>query len=134
MAAIVAGMALARWPTILPGLTVYEAAAGHDTLVWVVVAVLAGAAILFPSLVLLFRLTLGGGMHYGSAGQEEAGAKQLPAVAPAVGVRAALACLIVGVGLLNVADAGWAHAVGIVALGGFVLVAFRTITLGLLEQ
>ena len=120
VAAIVAGMALARWPTILPGLTVYEAAAGHDTLVWVVVAVLAGAAILFPSLVLLFRLTLGGGMHYGSAGQEEAGAKRLPAVAPAVGVRAALACLIVGVGLLNVADAGWAHAVGVVALGGFV--------------
>jgi len=134
VAAIVAGMALARWPTLLPGLTVYEAAAGHDTLVWVVVSVLAGAAILFPSLALLFRLTLGGGLRYGSAGTPESAARAVPAAAPALGVRAALACLIVGVGLLNVADAGWAHAVGVVALAGFVLVAFRTIAFSLLEQ
>ena len=60
VAAIVAGWALARWPTILPGLTVDQAAAGHDTLVWVVVCVLVGAAVLFPSLALLFRLTLTG--------------------------------------------------------------------------
>jgi DMSO reductase anchor subunit len=45
VAAIVAGWALARWPTILPGLTVYQAAAGHDTLVWVIVVVLGGGAI-----------------------------------------------------------------------------------------
>src|SRR5262249_12251171 len=58
--AIVAGWALARWPTILPGLTVYQAAAGHDTLVCVVVAVLGGVVILLPALALLFRLTLAG--------------------------------------------------------------------------
>src|SRR5581483_11401394 len=40
VAAITAGWALARWPTILPGLTVDQAAAGHDTLVCIVVAVL----------------------------------------------------------------------------------------------
>jgi cytochrome d ubiquinol oxidase subunit II len=53
VAAIVAGWALSRWPTILPGLNVDQAAAGHDTLVAIIVAVLAGAAIVFPSLALL---------------------------------------------------------------------------------
>ena len=60
VAAIVAGWALARWPTILPGLTVGQAAAGHDTLVWVTVCVLVGSVILFPSLAFLFRLALAG--------------------------------------------------------------------------
>ena len=60
VAAIIAGWALARWPTILPGLSVDQAAAGHDTLVWLVVVVLAGGAILFPSLGILFRLTVTG--------------------------------------------------------------------------
>src|SRR6266567_8014829 len=49
VAAIIAGWALAQSPVFLEGLTVREAAAGPDTLV----AVLAGAAILFPSLALL---------------------------------------------------------------------------------
>ncbi|MDX6473870.1 MAG: cytochrome bd ubiquinol oxidase subunit, partial [Gaiellaceae bacterium] len=39
VAAVVAGWALAQWPTILPGLDVRHAAAPHDTLVAVVVAV-----------------------------------------------------------------------------------------------
>ena len=43
VAAIIAGWALSRWPTILPGLTVDQAAAGHDTLVCLIVAVLVGA-------------------------------------------------------------------------------------------
>jgi hypothetical protein len=60
VAAVVAGWALGQWPTILPGLDVREAAAPHDTLVAVVVAVLGGGAIVFPSLALLFRLTLAG--------------------------------------------------------------------------
>src|SRR5439155_506121 len=49
VAAIIAGWALAQSPVFLEGLTVREAAAGRDTLVAVTVAVLAGAAILFPS-------------------------------------------------------------------------------------
>jgi cytochrome d ubiquinol oxidase subunit II len=60
VAALVAGWALARWPVILPGLTVQQAAAAHDTLVSLVVAVLVGGAILFPALGLLFRLSLTG--------------------------------------------------------------------------
>ena len=60
VAAVVAGWAFARYPVLLPGLTVGQAAAPHDTLVAVVIAVLAGGAILFPSLALLFGLLLRG--------------------------------------------------------------------------
>jgi Cytochrome bd terminal oxidase subunit II len=58
VAAIVAGWGLAQSPRFLPGLTVEQATASHDTPVAVVVAVLAGAVILFPSLATLFRLVL----------------------------------------------------------------------------
>jgi len=65
VAAIVAGWALAQSPQLLPGLTVKQAAAPHDTQVAVVVAILAGAALLGPSLVTLFRLALGGQLGEG---------------------------------------------------------------------
>jgi cytochrome d ubiquinol oxidase subunit II len=58
VAAIIAGWALAQQPRFLSGVTVEQAAAPHDTLVAVIVAILAGAIILFPSLTLLLRLTL----------------------------------------------------------------------------
>ena len=48
VAAVVAGWALAQNPVFLPGLTVEQAAASHDTLVAVIVAVVAGGAILLP--------------------------------------------------------------------------------------
>ena len=60
VAAVIAGWAIAQYPLLLPGLTVRQAAAPHDTLLAVVIAVLAGAVILFPSLALLFRLVLAG--------------------------------------------------------------------------
>ena len=70
VAAVIAGWAFARYPVLLPGLTVSQAAAPHDTLVAVVIAVLAGGAILFPSLGLLFGLLLRGrlGEHGAGAG------------------------------------------------------------------
>jgi cytochrome d ubiquinol oxidase subunit II len=42
-------------------------------------------------------------------------------------VRAAVACLIAGFGLLNVADASWAHAIGIACLVCFIVLGFRAI-------
>jgi cytochrome d ubiquinol oxidase subunit II len=130
VAAVVAGWALGQWPTILPGLSVTQAAASHDTLVAVVVAVLAGGAILFPSLALLFRLTLKGRLH-----GEDAAAPELPngwdgGAKPALLARAAVACLIVGFGLLNVAEARWAHAVGVAGLFGFIVSGFLAIVPG----
>lgn len=65
VAAIVFGWALAQAPEVLPGLSIEQAAAPHDTLIAVIVAVVAGAVILFPSLALLFKLSLGGDLRHG---------------------------------------------------------------------
>jgi cytochrome bd ubiquinol oxidase subunit II len=127
VAAIVAGWALARWPTILPGLTIDQAAAGHDTLVWVIVCVLGGALILFPSLAFLFRLALAGRFAAAESTLPDESVQPLRASRPGLLARLAVALLIAGVGLLNVANADWAHAVGVVCLLCFVLVGFRAI-------
>jgi cytochrome bd ubiquinol oxidase subunit II len=132
VALVVADWAFARWPTLLPGLTVDQAAAPHDTMVAVVVAVLAGAVLLVPALALLFTLTLRGqlGIHAGEAEPTAAPGQQGVAqllLGPTLGARLAVALLIVGIGFLNVADAGWAHAIGVVGLLGFVLVAFAAL-------
>ncbi len=132
VALTVADWAFARWPTLLPGLTVDTAAAPHDTMVAVVVAVLAGAVLLFPALGLLFTLTLRG--FLGDHGEEtdavatagQTGAAQL-LLGPTLGARLAVALLIVGIGLLNAADAPWAHAIGVVSLLAFILVAFAAL-------
>jgi cytochrome d ubiquinol oxidase subunit II len=127
VAAIVAGWALAQSPQLLPGLTVEQAAAAHDTLVAVVVAVVGGAIVLFPSLALLFRLTLRG--HLDHAPVTEASETRPPAglTAPRVSLRlrVAAALALVGVGLTNVADADALHVAGAACLLAFVAVAFR---------
>jgi cytochrome d ubiquinol oxidase subunit II len=127
IAAVIAGWALARYPTLLPGLSVHRAAAPRDTLICLIVAVLAGGALLFPSLALLFRLTLGG--HLQPATADDAGPSPGTAIPlrPGLGVRAAVALLIVGVGMLNAADASWAHVIGVVSLFGFIIVGFAAI-------
>ena len=122
--AVVAGWALAQWPTILPGLDVRHAAAPHDTLVAVVVAVLGGGAIVFPSLAVLFRLTLAGRFDEGPLAPAAPPVRPRPEARPRLLARTAIASLIVGFGLLTVADAGWAHAVGVAALFAFMVAAF----------
>jgi cytochrome bd ubiquinol oxidase subunit II len=130
VAAIIAGWALAQKPTLLPGLTIKQAAAPHDTLVLVIVAVVAGAVILFPSLGLLFRLVLRGRFDPDaelstSPTPTATDARDLVlASARGVYARSALGCLIGGFGFLTVADAGWAHAVGVVCLLAFVVIGF----------
>jgi cytochrome d ubiquinol oxidase subunit II len=124
--AIIVGWALAQRPVVLPGLTIEDAAAPRDTLIAIVVAVLAGAILLFPALGLLFRLVLRGRFDPGSSAPQSdlmrsagrrAGRSRLLA-------RVAGACLVAGVGLLTVADAGWAHAVGVMCLLGAVVSGF----------
>jgi cytochrome d ubiquinol oxidase subunit II len=130
VAAIVAGWALAQKPELLPGLTIRQAAAPHDTLLLVVVAVLAGGAILFPSLVLLFRLLLLGRFDPGAAGPPSRRApvrSLLSASAAGLSARAAAACLLGGVALLTIASASWAHAVGVVCLLSFVAFGFLAV-------
>ena len=124
VAAIVAGWALAQWPTILPGLDVRHAAAPHDTLVAVVAAVLGGGAIVFPSLALLFRLTLAGRFDQGRPAQAALPTPGLAEARPALLVRVAIACLVAGFGLLTIANAAWAHAFGVTALFAFIAAGF----------
>ena len=81
--------------------------------------------ILFPALALLFRLALGGRLESG----EPADAVQPPPTKAerrrfGLGARTAGALLVAGIGFLTIADAGWAHAVGIVCLVAFVAVGF----------
>jgi cytochrome d ubiquinol oxidase subunit II len=125
VAAIIAGWALAQSPLFLPGLTIEAAAAPRNTLIAVIVAVLGGAVILFPSLALLFRLDLTGRL---AEGCESLGLRPTPRLVRAsrhgLLVRAALAFLIGGILLLTVAEAAWAHALGVVSLFAFVAFAF----------
>jgi cytochrome d ubiquinol oxidase subunit II len=135
VAAIIAGWALAQQPLLLPGLTIRQAAAPHDTLVLVVIVVLAGGAILFPSLALLFRLVLSGRVGHGAgeaAAVPEVSGRALVSAAtgPGIAARAAVACLVAGFGLLTIADAGWAHAIGVVSLLAFVGLGFAAVAPG----
>ena len=134
VAAIIAGWALARWPEILPGLTVQRAAAGHASLVAVTVALAGGALLLVPSLAALFRLTLAGRFRAGPA-DSPASERPVPDAGgpPKISVRragaATGAALLAGFVLLNVADAGWAHALGVVCyLAGAVTGAYLVIS------
>jgi cytochrome d ubiquinol oxidase subunit II len=130
VAAIIAGWALAQQPLLLPGLTIHEAAAGHDTLVAVIVAVLAGGLILFPSLALLFRLVLGGHLDTGAA-RAQAEVSPAALVAASTGGAAAwritVALFVGAIGFLTIADAAWAHAIGIACLFGFAIAGFIAI-------
>jgi cytochrome d ubiquinol oxidase subunit II len=134
VASVVVGWAAGQAPRLLPGLTVVQAAAGRSTLVALIIAVVGGAAVLVPSLGLLFTLYLRGrldtpedggaehavlGLGLGArAGASAAGGGH--ALAPWTRVRlwgtAAVAGLVAGTGLLVFADANWAHLVGVACL------------------
>lgn len=127
VAAIIAGWAAAQNPLFLPGLTVTAAAAPRDTLIAIVVVVLAGAVLLFPSLGLLFRLELHGRFDPLTS----SATSQRPAIATSrrtrsrsrfgAPARTAVAGLVAGIGLLTVADAGWTHALGVCSLFVFIV-------------
>ncbi|HXR10892.1 MAG TPA: cytochrome d ubiquinol oxidase subunit II [Gaiellaceae bacterium] len=126
VAAIVAGWALAQSPLLLRGLTVEQAAASHDTLVAVVIAVVAGGVVLFPSLALLFRLVLRGtfDLHEAESTSAPGGGDLLLASRARLLGRLAGASLLGGIGFLTIADAGWAHAIGAVCLFAFVIFGY----------
>jgi cytochrome d ubiquinol oxidase subunit II len=137
VAAIIAGWALAQRPSLLPGLTIAQAAAPHETLVAVIVAVVAGGAILFPSLALLFKLTLSGQLdHDGTPAPQISPVKAALSAATKSGllVRLAAACLIAGVGFLTFAEAGWTHLIGVVALLAFIAIGFVAASPGELAE
>jgi cytochrome d ubiquinol oxidase subunit II len=96
-------------------------------MVSVLVSVAAGAVILFPSLALLFRLTLTGQLDRDAQAHRRVTRGQPDAKRPAWSARAAVASLVVAVALLTLADAGVAHAVGVVALGSTALFGYQAV-------
>ena len=113
-------------------MTVDQAAAGHDTLVAVVVVVLAGAVILLPALAVLFNLTLAGRLR-SDEGPPAAGGATHRSLRVGLLSRVAAACLIAGTGLLGIADAGWAHGIGVACLILFAVIAFGAIVVSALD-
>jgi cytochrome bd ubiquinol oxidase subunit II len=126
VAATIVGWALAQNPVFLQGLTVRQAAAPHDTQLVLTVAVAAGAVILFPSLGLLFRLTLGGQLAKGHLSAEPDLVQVANWRPGRIEARLAGAFLIAGAVFLTAATTGWAHAIGVVCLFAFVITGYRT--------
>jgi cytochrome d ubiquinol oxidase subunit II len=134
VAGIVAGWPLAQRPRFLPGLTIAEAAASRATLVGVMIAIAAGALVLFPSLALLFRLLLGGAFDATGTDLPQPVAQAAPraawrghrVVGACAGVAAAAAAVVF------VLDPGGIAAVGLAALGLAAVVAFIAISVDLI--
>jgi cytochrome bd ubiquinol oxidase subunit II len=138
VAGMIAGWGLAQQPRLLHELTVQQAAAPHETLVLVLVAIAIGAVILFPSLALLFSLMLRGRFDAtaaASAGDGQAAPTDqrssfgdaLAPVARGLRARLALAGLLGGVGFLTIAEAPWAHGVGVACLFAAMILGFLAV-------
>jgi cytochrome d ubiquinol oxidase subunit II len=127
VAAVIAGWALGQSPYLLPGLTIEHAAASRNTLIALIVAVVAGGIILFPSLVVLFRLTLGGSLAAGESAADAPVERHPVPVAGSLVGRSAVALLVIGLGFLTLANPGWAHAIGACALLAFAALATRAL-------
>jgi cytochrome d ubiquinol oxidase subunit II len=117
--AIVAGWGIAQSPYILPGLTVHDAAAGHATLVALLISIAAGLVFLVPALALLFGLVLRGRFDEVPAAPEPA---RLPSPPRQISVAAiAIALFVVG-GLLTFLAEGPLLAIGVISLAAFIVV------------
>jgi cytochrome d ubiquinol oxidase subunit II len=116
VASIVAGWALAQKPRFLPGLTVEQAAADRSALFAVIVAVVGGAIVLVPSLVLLFRLFLRGRLDPSAVPGESVAPHAARKGNPRLLSALAGVALVIGVGATVFADGGWARVLGVVCL------------------
>jgi cytochrome bd ubiquinol oxidase subunit II len=123
VAVLVLGWALAQRPDMLPGLTVREAAAPTPTLVAVVIAVVAGGIIVFPSLGLLFGLVLRGRLD---RPRPESTVPRGPAKPPRTRLvgRVALGCFVAGAGFTVLGPGPALLAIGIVLLLTAALLGF----------
>jgi cytochrome d ubiquinol oxidase subunit II len=126
VAAIIAGWGFAQSPTFLPGLTIDEAAAGHSTLVSLIVSVALGAVFLVPSLALLFGLKLRGLFDAPpvepvlSEAERDRSTPDLPRALLSVSA----GCFTVGAVLLFFLESTWAHVTGGLFLLAFVATGF----------
>jgi cytochrome d ubiquinol oxidase subunit II len=125
VAAVVCGWVIAQAPIMLPGLTAARAAAPHNTLIAVVVAVVGGGIIVFPSLAVLFGLHLRGWFDRPERPmlRPSEHAQRTGGRTSAFG-RSATVMLLASVVMLNLTDATWTHAVGVTCLVAFIVLGF----------
>jgi cytochrome bd ubiquinol oxidase subunit II len=135
VAAVIAGWAAAQEPWFLPGLTVREAAAGRATLIATIIGVAVGAAVLVPSLGLLYTLVLRGRLDTAAAVPAASAVPSVPVVPSVPSVAAgpagagrgrialgrpawafAVVSLLAGVGLMVFAGPAWALGIGALLL------------------
>jgi cytochrome d ubiquinol oxidase subunit II len=124
VAAVVAGWAVAQHPVLLPGLTVDQAAAGHATIVALLVAIAVGAIVLFPALGFLFTLVLRGRFDQGRAVAAPVLWTPRAALGPPLRLVVVGVCFVVGAGLTVLLDSTWGLALGVVLLLAAPTVAF----------
>ncbi len=129
VAAVVGGWALAQSPLLLPGLTVREAAAPDNVQLLLVISILVGGLILFPSLGLLFRLVL-----RGTFSAEPAIARDTALAGPTEGLAATLTatrlaggCFAIGAAFLVIGDSAWPHAIGVALLAAFIVLGLSAL-------
>jgi cytochrome bd ubiquinol oxidase subunit II len=128
VAAVIAGWAAAQAPELLPGLTVQAAAAGRATLIATIVGVAVGAAVLVPSLALLYTLVLRGRLDATAPPVQAEPVQAEPVqaepvtavprrVTPARAAWAfAVAALVAGAGLVVFGGPTWALGIGALLL------------------
>ena len=132
VAAVVGGWALAQNPVLLPGLTVQAAAAPDNVQVLLVVSILGGGLILFPSLGLLFRLVLRGRFSDEPGAEPTAGEAPFPGPTDGFAgtrttTRLAGASFTVGAAFLVIGESAWTHVIGVVALGAFIVLGLSAL-------
>jgi cytochrome bd ubiquinol oxidase subunit II len=130
VAAIVAGWALAQRPHVLPGLTVDQAAASRSTLLATIIAIACGAAVLIPSLLLLFRLVLRGRFDPATTPDRTV---SIPPRTTQTGKTHLLpafagATFLIGVSVTVLADGGWTRALGTICLFACAISTFGLVT------
>jgi cytochrome bd ubiquinol oxidase subunit II len=118
VAAVIAGWAAAQAPELLPGLTVQAAAAGRATLIATITGVAVGAAVLVPSLALLYTLVLRGRLDATAPPVQAEPVTAVPRrVTPARAAWAfAVAALVAGAGLVVFGGPTWALGIGALLL------------------
>ena len=123
VAAVIAGWAAAQEPELLPGLTVQAAAAGRATLIATIIGVAVGAAVLVPSLALLYTLVLRGRLDATAPPVQAEPVTAVPVTAvprrvtPARAAWAfAVAALVAGAGLVVFGGPTWALGIGALLL------------------
>ncbi|MEV0716031.1 cytochrome d ubiquinol oxidase subunit II [Asanoa sp. NPDC050611] len=128
VAAVIIGWAVAQRPYLLPTtVTIEDAAASDTTLIALIVSLAVGAVVLFPSLVLLFRLTLAGRFDPTTQGPPP-----VPGAPPTRerrkhAAQTSIGFLISGFVLLTIAEPELAHIFGLIFLGIAMIAGFRAV-------